>query len=87
MHSPRALRATPAEQERHDDWPLEDLGLIGGAAELGVAPLRGDRSRYAVSTTIWAVLVDDQVYVRARRGMRSHWYRLATAAAAVAGAL
>jgi hypothetical protein len=56
------------------DWTGEELGTIGAADELEVAALRPDGSLRPY-TTIWAVRVGDDLYVRSYRGRNGAWFR------------
>jgi hypothetical protein len=55
-------------------WASEELDKIGGADELEIAPLRADGSPRPY-TTIWAVRVGDDLYVRSYLGRDSSWFR------------
>lgn len=54
-------------------WSTEDLGRIGGAEELQLASLRGERS-LSPYVTMWVVRVGDDVYVRSAGGPSRPWY-------------
>ena len=55
-------------------WTDDELGRIGEAEELQIAPLRRDGSiRKAV--TIWVVRHGDDLYVRSWKGRFSAWFR------------
>ena len=58
-------------------WPQDDLDTIGAAGEIDVAVRRSDGT-VGRSTTIWVVLVGDELYVRSYRGPNGSWYRAAT---------
>lgn len=55
-------------------WTQQDLAEIDGHDELDVSPRRGDGS-LAKPRVIWAVRVDDDVYVRSVKGAQGAWYR------------
>ena len=62
-------------------WTNEELGKIGTANELEIAPRRRDGTlRNPVS--IWVVRVGDDLYVRSYRGRQGSWYRAAKASGA-----
>ena len=56
------------------DWTAEELDTIGAADELRIAALRPDGSLRPY-TTIWAVRVGDDLYVRSYRGRDGAWFR------------
>jgi hypothetical protein len=59
-------------------WTADELGKIGAADELRIAPLRRDGSpRNPV--TIWVVRHGDDLYVRSYKGSGGSWYRGARA--------
>jgi hypothetical protein len=58
-------------------WSKEVLNKISGTGELQVSPLRDDRTTYRTPTTIWSVVVDDVLYVRAYNGPGGLWYQTA----------
>jgi len=58
------------------DWTAEELGNIGSADELEIAPLREDGSLRPF-VTIWVVRVGDDLYVRSYRGHNGVWFRSA----------
>lgn len=60
-------------------WTADDLDRIGATEEVQVSSLRPDGSTRP-GVTIWAVRVDDQVYVRSAYGSTNPWYRRAVAA-------
>ena len=45
-------------------WPKEELRKIAATDDLHIAPLREDGETYGTPTWIWAVVVDDALYVR-----------------------
>lgn len=55
-------------------WAKEELRKIVEADDLHVAPIRDDGASYGTPTWIWAVAVDDELYVRAYSGLKSRWY-------------
>lgn len=59
-------------------WTQEELGKIGAAEELEIAPQRRDGS-LRTSVPIWVVRVGDDLYVRSYRGRNGAWYRAALA--------
>jgi len=58
------------------DWTADELGKIGAAEELEIAPLREDGSLRPF-VTIWVVRVGDDLYVRSYRGHSGAWFRSA----------
>ncbi|MFF3376618.1 DUF2255 family protein [Streptomyces sp. NPDC002680] len=67
MTSTPATPATPA-------WTSQELDRVGHAEELEIASLRRD-GELGSGRTIWAVRVDDDIYVRSVNGPGSDWYR------------
>lgn len=59
-------------------WSSADLDTIADTDELQISGTRPDGSRSA-PVTIWAVVVDGQVYVRSVRGEQGGWFKAATA--------
>lgn len=59
-------------------WTQEELGKIGAAEELEIAPQRRDGS-LRKPVPIWVVRVGDNLYVRSYRGSDGAWYRAAVA--------
>jgi hypothetical protein len=57
-------------------WTEEELGRIGPADELEIAPVRRDGTLRA-ARPIWVVRAGDDLYVRAAYGPRSGWHRVA----------
>lgn len=55
----------------------EELLKINKADDLKIAPFRADGITYGTPTWIWAVAVDDNLYVRAYNGKSSRWYQSA----------
>jgi hypothetical protein len=58
-------------------WSKHELHKVAESDELHISPLREDGVTYSPATTIWAVAVDDVLYVRAYNGQRSLWYQAA----------
>jgi hypothetical protein len=58
-------------------WSKDELRKIADSDELLVSPLRQDGRTYRTPTTIWSVVVDDALYVRAYNGVKSLWYQAA----------
>jgi hypothetical protein len=58
-------------------WTKDILRKISGTDELQVSPLRDDQTTYRTPTTIWSVVVDDVLYVRAFNGPGGLWYQTA----------
>ena len=58
------------------DWTADELDTIGATEELDIAPLRPDGSPRPY-TTIWAVRVGGDLYVRSWRGRDGAWFRAA----------
>ena len=59
-------------------WTDDELGRIGAAQELSIAPVKRDGTLRRFRT-IWAVRAGDGVYVRAAYGPASVWHRVARA--------
>ena len=59
-------------------WTSDELGTIGDAAELEIAPLRRDGTP-GKPVTIWVVRHGDGLYVRSYRGTEGSWFRHALA--------
>ena len=57
-------------------WTQEELGSIGAAEELEIAPQRRDGT-LRTPVPIWVVRVGDDLYVRSYRGSSGAWYRAA----------
>ncbi|NNU27079.1 DUF2255 family protein [Isoptericola sediminis] len=57
-------------------WTPEELGAVGEADELHIAPARTDGS-FRRPIPIWVVRVGDGLYVRSYRGPDGGWYRQA----------
>jgi hypothetical protein len=53
------------------------LRLIDKNDDLFVSPYREDGTTYGTPTQTWALVVDDNVYVRAANGKESSWYQAA----------
>jgi hypothetical protein len=62
-------------------WTSDDLGRIGTAEELQIAPRRRDGT-LRTPVTIWVVRVGDDLYVRSWRGRGGAWFRAAQASQA-----
>lgn len=58
-------------------WPKDELRMIAEADDLHISPFREDGVTYGTPTWIWAVAVDDDLYVRAYNGRNSRWYQAA----------
>jgi hypothetical protein len=56
------------------EWTGDELGRIGAAKELRIAPRRRDGG-LRTPVTIWVVRVGDDLYVRSWRGSAGGWYR------------
>jgi len=56
------------------DWTADELDTIGAADELRIAALRADGTLRPY-TTIWAVRVGSDLYVRSYRGRDGAWFR------------
>jgi hypothetical protein len=61
-----------AEQQRH--FAPEVLELLRSTEEVQIEP-RSPDGKHHVPTTIWVVVVDDNVYVRSYRGPAGRWYQ------------
>jgi hypothetical protein len=55
-------------------WTSDELDRIGTTRELRIAGLRADGTRRD-PVIIWAVRVDDDVYVRSVNGPEAAWFR------------
>lgn len=62
-----------------NEWSPEQLAKIANAEDLYVSPFREDGHTYGTPTQTWALVVDNNVYVRAANGQKSRWYRAAMA--------
>src|SRR5665213_1744584 len=58
-------------------FTAEELERIDKADDLKISPFREDGITYGTPTWIWAVVVDDDLYVRAGNGQDSRWYKSA----------
>lgn len=57
-------------------WTPDEIGKLGSAEEIGIAPLGRD-GRPRKATTIWIVRLGDDLYVRSAYGRGSAWFRAA----------
>ena len=57
-------------------WSSDELGRIGTAEELEIAPRRRDGTLRKF-VTIWVVRHGDNLYVRSYRGQNGSWFRAA----------
>lgn len=62
-------------------WPPDELARVGDAEELQISSYRPDGSLRPF-TTIWAVRVGDDLYVRSAYGPDNGWFRRARTAGA-----
>lgn len=60
-------------------WTEPELTSFASADDFRIAPLREDGTTYGTPTSIWSVVVDGDLFVRAYHGRRSRWYRAAMA--------
>jgi hypothetical protein len=58
-------------------WTDEQLKAIANNEDLFVSPFREDGTTYGTPTQTWALVVGDDVYVRAASGPESRWYQAA----------
>lgn len=58
-------------------WTAEFLDMIAGTEGLRIAPLREDSTTFGTPTYIWAVVVEERLFVRAYSGAGSSWFRAA----------
>jgi len=58
-------------------WSATQLRTIAQTADLYVSPFREDGVTYGTPTQTWALVVGDNVYVRAANGPASRWYQAA----------
>ena len=64
----------------HDNnWTSAELTSLRETSDVHIAPLRADGTTYGTPTRIWAVVVEDEVYVRPASGPTSSWYAAAIA--------
>ncbi|ABU57152.1 DUF2255 family protein [Roseiflexus castenholzii] len=59
-------------------WTYEELDKIGNAEELAIAP-RQRNGALRKPLPVWAVRVNDNLYVRSYRGRTGAWFRAAQA--------
>jgi len=62
-----------------DNWTSADLTSFRETSDVHIAPLRADGTTYGTPTRIWAVVVDNAVYVRPASGPTSSCYAAAIA--------
>jgi hypothetical protein len=53
------------------------MRTTGDSDHLYVSPFREDGTTYGTPTQTWALIVDNDVYVRAANGQQSRWYMAA----------
>ena len=58
-------------------WNIETLTAIDQADDLKIAPFRPDGKTIGTPTWIWAVVVENRLFVRAYSGVCSSWYQAA----------
>ncbi|CAM3723370.1 DUF2255 domain-containing protein [Occultella aeris] len=58
-------------------WTAEQLASITDNDAFYVAPYRADGTTYGTDTETWALVVGEDVYVRAANGPQSRWYQAA----------
>lgn len=58
-------------------FETEELNRIIKSDDLKISPFHEDGKTYGTPTWIWAVKVNDQLYIRAYNGTRSKWYNAA----------
>src|SRR5206468_2637220 len=58
-------------------FTTDELKKIDQADDLHISPFREDEKTYGTPTWIWAVVVNDDLYVRAYNGINSRWYKSA----------
>ena len=58
-------------------WSKDELRKIAQCDDLHISPFREDGKTYGTPTSIWSVVVDDALYVRAYNGQNSRWYKSA----------
>src|SRR5437868_892073 len=58
-------------------WKTDELQRIAETDDLHISPFREDGATYGTPTWIWAVVVGDDLYVRAYNGQNSRWYKSA----------
>jgi len=64
-------------QTENNKWLQDDLQKIDKADDLKISPLREDGTTHGTPTWIWAVVVNNDLYVRAYHGQNSRWYKSA----------
>lgn len=67
---------------QHNNWTSAKLQSFRETSDVHIAPLRADGSTHGTPTRIWAVVADNEVYVRPASGPTSSWYTAAIAQAA-----
>ncbi|MCU1524204.1 MAG: hypothetical protein JWO18_1098 [Microbacteriaceae bacterium] len=60
-----------------NEWSADQLTKIASENYLYVSPFREDGTTYGKPTQTWALVVGDNVYVRAANGPQSRWYQAA----------
>lgn len=55
-------------------WTSDQLGKIGGAEEVQIAPVGRDGT-LRKPVTVWVVRHGDDLYARSVRGRSGHWFR------------
>jgi len=56
-------------------WSKDELRKIAEADDLHISPFREDGKTYGTPTSIWSVVLDDELYVRGYNGQKSRWYQ------------
>lgn len=63
--------------EHGNNFQLDELQAIDEKDDLHIAPFRADGETFGTPTWIWAVVVDNTLFVRAYNGTSSRWYQAA----------
>ena len=82
MDERRAIKTLLLPQAAYEgyamsNWTKDELEKVAGTDELHISPRREDGTTYRAPTTIWSVVIDGELYVRAYNGRDSRWYRAA----------
>jgi hypothetical protein len=58
-------------------WSKDELQRIAETDDLHIAPFREDGKTYGTPTSVWSVVVNEALYIRAYNGTSSRWYQAA----------
>lgn len=59
-------------------WPKEELTKFAQNATINIEPFYEDQRTHGTPVTIWFVVVNQGIYIRAYSGNNSKWYQSAT---------